>query len=106
MRLSALSVPLLPEAMECCTFRSPKCLGSMEVVAGGEEFAAIGLQGTAFAIEAKHSAPVTNANYSVAKDAEKNQIGSTKALPLQARITLGSSKKIIGGCYYWPQDCG
>ncbi|MCF5804842.1 MULTISPECIES: hypothetical protein [Pseudomonas syringae group] len=69
-------------------------------------FAIIGLQGTAFATEAKHAVSVTDVNYSVVKDAEKNQIGSTKVLPLQARITLGSGRKINGACQYWPQDCG
>nr|UVN18266.1 hypothetical protein pPsy0462c_00007 [Pseudomonas syringae] len=44
-------------------------------------FSVIGLQGTAFATEAKHAASVPDVNYSVVKDAEKNQTGSTKVLP-------------------------
>lgn len=68
-------------------------------------FAVIGLQGTAFAIEAKPPASVTGVNYSVVKDAEKNQTGSTKVLPLQARLTLGSGRKINKACEYWPEEC-
>ncbi|RMN88448.1 hypothetical protein ALQ50_200004 [Pseudomonas coronafaciens pv. coronafaciens] len=56
-------------------------------------FSVIGLQGTAFATEAKHAASVPDVNYSVVKDAEKNQTGSTKVLPLQARITLGQKNQ-------------
>ncbi|KPZ24699.1 hypothetical protein ALQ62_03730 [Pseudomonas coronafaciens pv. zizaniae] len=36
-------------------------------------FAIIGLQGTAFATEAKHAVSVTDVNYSVVKEAEKTK---------------------------------
>nr|WP_260630613.1 hypothetical protein [Pseudomonas syringae]UVN18014.1 hypothetical protein pPsy0479b_00056 [Pseudomonas syringae] len=36
-------------------------------------FSVIGLQGTAFATEAKHAASVPDVNYSVVKDAEKTK---------------------------------